>query len=144
MLAKADWQDLIPHRGAMRLIGCVRDWDDTRIHAQALSHRDPENPLRRDARLHAVNACEYAAQAMAIHGGLLARRTHAQAVPGWIASVREVQLQVTRLDDLPGALDIHARQMLADGAGCQYEFRIEHAAMLIANGRIAIMNRTSA
>jgi predicted hotdog family 3-hydroxylacyl-ACP dehydratase len=80
---------------------------------------------------------------MAIHGGLRARRAGRIAAAGWIVALREVQLHVARIDDLPGELQIHAEQLLADTAGSQYAFRIEHAAMLIARGRIAIMNRTA-
>lgn len=144
MLAKTDWQELIPHRGAMCLLDTVLDWDHARIHVRAVSHRDPHNPLRRDERLHALNLCEYAAQAMAIHGGLLARRAGHAAAPGWIAAVREVKLHVARIDDLPGDLDIDVETLLADAAGWQYAFRVEHRSILLAQGRIAIMTRAMA
>jgi predicted hotdog family 3-hydroxylacyl-ACP dehydratase len=133
-----DWRPLIPHRGAMCLLDTVLSWDDTRIHARATSHRDPHNPLRRDDRLHAVALCEYAAQAMAIHGGLLARRAARAAAPGWIASLREIRLHVTRIDDLPGDLDVYAQAQLVDAVGWQHAFRITHAGTPLASGRIAI------
>lgn len=144
MFAKTDWQQLIPHRGAMCLLDAVLDWDDVRIHARAVSHRDPHNPLRRAGRLRAVNLCEYAAQAMAIHGGLLAQRESRVVVPGWIAAIREVKFHVARIDDLPGDLDIEAQTLLAHAASWQYAFRVEHQSILLAQGRIAIMTRTIA
>ena len=63
----------IPHQGSMCLLDTVVDWSDTSISCSAISHRDPANPLRAEARLGAANGIEYAAQAMAVHGRLLAQ-----------------------------------------------------------------------
>ena len=57
----------------MCLLDAVLDWDDARITCRATSHADPANPLRADGRLGAANGIEYAAQAMAVHGALLAK-----------------------------------------------------------------------
>ena len=62
----------IPHHGSMCLLHAVSQWDERRIVCEALSHVDPDNPLRAQGRLGAANGVEYAAQAMAVHGGLLA------------------------------------------------------------------------
>ncbi|MBS0556330.1 MAG: phosphotransferase [Proteobacteria bacterium] len=139
MLDRSYWQDLIPHRGAMCLLDAVVDWNDEGIFARSRSHRDPENPLRADGRLHAVNLCEYAAQAMAVHGGLLARRDGKTAAPGLLVSLREVKLHVTRIDDLPGDLDVHAQRLMAGADAMQYGFRVEHAGVVLAQGRAAVM-----
>ena len=139
MLDKSRWQGLIPHSGAMCLLDAVVDWNEGRIHARAVSHRDPRNPLRADGCLHAVNLCEYGAQAMAVHGGLLARSDGNTAVPGLLVSLREVKLYVARIDDLTGDLDVHAQRLLAGAEAMQYAFRIEHAGNLLAEGRAAVM-----
>lgn len=143
MLDKTHWQDLIPHRGAMCLLDAVICWDDARIHARASSHRDPSNPLRADHRLHALNLCEYGAQAMAVHGGLLARCDGKTAAPGMLVSLREVKLHAARIDDLPGDLDIRAQRLLAGFAAMQYVFRVEHAGKILAEGRAAVMTKES-
>jgi predicted hotdog family 3-hydroxylacyl-ACP dehydratase len=140
VLPKSAWQHLIPHRGAMCLLDGVIDWDDTHIHADTDSHRDAHNPLRSDDRLRSVHLCEYGAQAMAVHGGLLAARDGAQARAGLLVSLRVVKLLVARIDDLPGRLDVHAHQLLAGNSGWQYSFRIEHAGQLLAEGRAAVMH----
>ena len=62
----------IPHQGSMCLLDAVREWSGEAITCTASSHTDPANPLRADGRLGAANGIEYAAQAMAIHGALLA------------------------------------------------------------------------
>lgn len=144
MLGKSHWQGLIPHGGAMCLLDAVVDWNEGRIHARAVSHRDPHNPLRADGRLHAVNLCEYGAQAMAVHGGLLARRDGNIATPGLLVSLREVKLYVGRIDALPGDLDVHAQRLLAGAEAMQYAFRIEHAGSLLAEGRAAVMTEETA
>jgi predicted hotdog family 3-hydroxylacyl-ACP dehydratase len=144
MYPKSAWQHLIPHRGTMCLLDGVVGWDDAHIHASAVSHRDAANPLRRDGMLRSVHLCEYGAQAMALHGGLLAARDGAVARPGLLVSLRAVKLLVARIDDLPGALDVHAQQLLAGETGWQYAFRIEHAGVLLAEGRAAVMHAAAA
>jgi len=139
MLSKDQWQGLIPHRGAMCLLDVVVDWDDARIHAHANSHRRADNPLRSDGILRAVHLCEYAAQAMAIHGGLLAQREGRVTAPGFLVSLRAVKLHVARIDDLAGTLDVHAEKLLDGGGSWQYAFRIEHAGAPLAEGRAAVM-----
>jgi predicted hotdog family 3-hydroxylacyl-ACP dehydratase len=144
MIAKSDWQHLIPHRAAMALLDTVVSFDDTTIHAIAISHRDRQNPLRSDGVLRAVNLCEYGAQAMAIHGGLLAQRNGRVAAPGFLVSLRAIELHVARIDDLPHDLHVFATQLHGDSTGWQYEFNIEHDGQLLAAGRAAVMMQSQA
>jgi predicted hotdog family 3-hydroxylacyl-ACP dehydratase len=139
MLTKPQWEHLIPHRGAMSLLDTVMSWDDTRIHLIAGSHRSADNPLRSDGVLRAVHLCEYGAQAMAVHGGLLAQRVGAVAAPGLLVSLRAVKLHVARVDDLTGDLDVRAEKLLDAGGSWQYAFRVEHAGRLLAEGRAAVV-----
>ena len=143
MLTKAHWQHLIPHQGAMSLLDAVLDWDDVQIHARAISHRDAANPLRSDGMLRGVHLCEYGAQAMAIHGALLAQRAGLAMMPGFLVSLRAVKLLVARIDDLAAPLDVHAQQLLADAAGLQYAFRIEADGRALAHGRAAVLHARS-
>jgi predicted hotdog family 3-hydroxylacyl-ACP dehydratase len=138
-LPKSDWSMLIPHQGAMCLLDEVVDWGDTAIHARSDSHRRADNPLRSDGRLRALHLCEYGAQAMAVHGGLIARATGGSAAPGYLVSLRAVELQVDRIDDLPGSIDVHAERLLGGDGSWQYAFRVEHAGVLLASGRAAVM-----
>lgn len=140
MLNKAQWAHLIPHRGAMSLLDAVIAWDDERIHMSAISHALADNPLRSDGMLRALHLCEYGAQAMAVHGGLLAQREGRLAAPGFLVSLRGVRLHVARIDDLPGALAVHAMKLLDGGSSWQYEFRVEHAGDLLAEGRAAVIH----
>jgi predicted hotdog family 3-hydroxylacyl-ACP dehydratase len=143
MLKKTQWQHLIPHRGAMSLLDAVLAWDEDRIHMSAVSHASGDNPLRSGGMLRAVHLCEYGAQAMAVHGGLVAQREGRVAAPGFLVALRAVRLHAARVDDLRGALDVQALKLLDSGASWQYEFRIEHHGRLLAEGRAAVIASSS-
>ena len=138
MLDRAAIAARIPHQGSMCLLDAVLAWDSGQIHCRASSHRQPDNPLRAAARLGAACGIEYAAQAMAVHGALLAP-AGAPPRPGYLASVRSVQLAVERLDDLPQDLDIVAERLSGDEHNILYHFRVEHAGDLLLSGRAAVM-----
>ena len=138
-LPQSDWSALIPHHGAMCLLDTVVDWDHTRIHARTESHRRADNPLRSDGLLRALHLCEYGAQAMAVHGGLIARAAGTRAAPGLLVSLRAVELHVARVDNLADALDVHAERLLSGEGSWQYAFRVEHAGAMLASGRAAVM-----
>ncbi len=130
---------LVPHQGPMCLWDAVEAWDATWIRLRAHSHRDPAHPLRARGRLPALALCEYGAQAMAVHGGLLAAGSGGRAAAGVLVALRAVELAVTRIDDLGGALEGEARLLAAEQASQQYEFRIHHDGRLLASGRAAAM-----
>ncbi len=135
------WQSLIPHRGSMCLLDEVVAWDPNTIHARSRSHARADNPLRSDGMLRAVHLCEYGAQAMAVHGGLVARAEGSTAAPGFLVSLRDVDLALVRVDGLDGVLDVHAEKLIGDANGWQYAFRVEHAGRLLARGRAAVLAR---
>ena len=56
----------------MCLLDEVLSWDATRIRCRSNTHRTADNPLRAHGRLGAACGIEYAAQAMAVHGALVA------------------------------------------------------------------------
>lgn len=140
-LSKPDWQALIPHAGTMCLLDAVVQHDATNLHAISATHARPDNPLRADGRLHAVALCEYGAQAMAVHGALLARERGGRAQPGYLVSLREVALHAEYVEGLPGTLDIFAEQLLDAGGSLQYAFRVEHRGRVLASGRAAVLCR---
>ena len=84
---------LIPHAGAMCLIDSVSAWIPSRIDCSSDTHRDPDHPLRRDGRLAALHAFEYAAQAAAIHGGLLAAHEGRPVPRAWLGALRDARLE---------------------------------------------------
>jgi predicted hotdog family 3-hydroxylacyl-ACP dehydratase len=128
----------IPHQGDMCLLNATVGWSETAISCRASSHADPANPLRAEGRLGAAAGIEYAAQAMAIHGALLAAGDD-QPRQGYLTSVRSVSLHVARLDDQPGELDVQAERLSGDGNNILYQFAVSHAGRCLLEGRAAVV-----
>ena len=103
------------------------------------SHAAADNPLRCNGQLRAVHLCEYGAQAMAVHGGLLARAAGRRAEPGLLVALRDVRLHLRTIEHLPDELQVEAERLLASAASWQYAFRVSHAGQLLAAGRAAVM-----
>ena len=141
ILSKDDFITMVPHAGDMCLLDGVVAFDDHTIHAISTSHTAVAHPLRGVNGLHAVHLAEYGAQATAVHGALRAKAQGAtQPRPGMLVSLRGVKLAVERIDSLDGRLDVFAECLLADDAGAQYTFRIEHEGREIASGRAAVIH----
>jgi predicted hotdog family 3-hydroxylacyl-ACP dehydratase len=130
---------LIPHQGLMCLWEEVVQWDAQRIVLRSSGHLDDAHPLRSHGRLRAVHLCEYGAQSMAVHGGLLGKASGAPVRPGVLVALRGVQLHVDTLDDLPGPLECVAEVLMHSNDSQQYAFRIEHAGQLLAEGRASVV-----
>ena len=139
---KAEIRTLIPHSGLMCLLDEVAQWDDRSIVCITNTHRDPVNPLRRGGRLSGLHAFEYGAQAAAVHGGLRARLMDTVAAPGYLAALRDGRLHVSRLDNIQLPLRICATRLFGDRANTVYEFLISSANVVVAEGRIIIVERT--
>ena len=133
----------IPHHGSMCLLDTVQSWSEAAIECRAVSHTDPTNPLRSNNQLGAAHGIEYAAQAMAVHGALLAG---ADGPPrqGYLTSVRGVNLHVTRLDDLPGELAVRAERLSGDDRNILYQFSVSHQGRCLLEGRAAVVIDASA
>ncbi len=135
---------LIPHAGSMCLLDRVERWDETEILCSTGSHCHPDNPLRRGDRLASIHAMEYGAQAMAVHGGLLAQQRQESIRSGILVAIRDAQLYRDRLDDLANPLQVEAIQLLASGADQIYQVRISCDGDIVAAGRLAVMNHLEA
>ena len=137
-----DWLcALIPHAGDMCLLERVESWDEKNIVCTAFSHRTSDNPLRLNGRLAAIHALEYAAQAMAIHGGLNAQRESKHLRSGFLVAVRNAQFHVDRLDRLEDPLTIVATQLIASDNSQIYQIEVSAASRLITEARLTTMNR---
>lgn len=139
MLGREELCGLIPHAGRMCLLDEVLSWDPESVVCQSRSHQRPDNPLRDGDQLAAIHAIEYGAQAMAVHGGLLARQKSEPINPGYLVSVRNVKLQVARLDRIASPLTVSARQLMADGGNLLYRFEITADEAPIASGKAAVI-----
>ena len=132
----------IPHSGTMCLLENLRSWDEQAIHCSTATHAHPDNPLRTASGLLSPNLIEYAAQAMALHGGLLAAQG-SEPSAGFLASARNVRLGVERIDDIAGELQVHARRLTGDVSQILYEFTVNDAAgRALAEGRAVVVLNT--
>lgn len=136
--------DLVPHAGSMCLLERIVSFNDDEVVVETGSHRSHRNPLARDGRLASVHLCEYGAQAMAVHGGLLARRAGGKAHPGLLVSLRDVWISGIDVASIEGVLRVVAARVHGDAAGWQYEFRVSAGDTPIATGRATVALRASA
>jgi predicted hotdog family 3-hydroxylacyl-ACP dehydratase len=121
----------------MCLLDAVTAWDDNNIVCATTTHRLRPHPLASaGGRLGALAGIEYAAQAMAVHGALLA----GEGMPpraGMLGSARGVECRVARLDDIALPLSVSAQCLSADGRSQLYSFEIS------ANGRVLVSGRAT-
>jgi len=129
----------IPHQGSMCLLDEVEAWDQQRIQCRTSSHRATDNPLRANNRLGAACGIEYAAQAMAVHGALLAPPGSTGARVGYLVSVRGAQLHVGRLDDIAFDLRVEATCITRSDNNILYQFSVSAAGQLLLDGRAAVV-----
>jgi len=135
----------IPHHGRMCLLEEVIEWDAGHIRCRSSTHRRPDHPLRSKNRLGAACGIEYAAQSMAVHGALAggaltgAGAGIIRSEVGFLAGLRDVQLHVTRLDDLRGDLIAEAELIAGDHGSALYEFALTSEARRLLSGRATVV-----
>ena len=150
MLQRPDIARRIPHQGTMCLLDSVTAWDTQHIICQASSHHAPDHPLRAHGRLGAACGVEYAAQAMAMHGTLVAEAlagANAATKPpraGYLASMRSVTLFVERLDTVAGELTIRADRLTGDDNTVLYSFAVQAGDQQLLSGRAVVVLDASA
>jgi len=130
---------LIPHSFDMCLLDRVESWDEIKIICYSDSHLLATNPLRREDTLSSIHVLEYAAQAMAVHGGLHYREQGKQMHDGYLAALRDVKLNLCELDQLQTELRIEAKQILSQGGNMIYAFTVSSAETELASGRATVV-----
>lgn len=137
MPEKTEIAQLIPHAGDMMLIDSVDAYDDHHIRCRARVTDTAAHPLSRDGVLPATALAEYGAQAMAVHGGLLAPEGQATR-RGLLAGLNRLVLSCDHLDQ-PGELDISAQCELNSAGGMIYGFQVASAGKVLAQGQATVM-----
>jgi predicted hotdog family 3-hydroxylacyl-ACP dehydratase len=151
-LNRAWIESRIPHHGRMCLLDEVIAWSAAGISCRSSTHREVDNPLRACGRLGVACGIEYAAQAMAVHGALVAASSsadHGAPLAGWpapgspvagfLAAVRGVRFHSLRLDDVQGDLICDAVRMAGDATTALYEFELRSEAALLLRGRATVV-----
>lgn len=138
LIDSAQIQKLIPHAGKMSLLSAVLRWDATHITCAASSHRDSDNPMSRGGKVPTLAGIEYAAQAMAVHGGLtglVGQRPRA----GFLVNVRDIQAESEYLSDYKDDLQVDAEQLISGENSVTYSFRIRSAEHELLSGRAMVV-----
>jgi predicted hotdog family 3-hydroxylacyl-ACP dehydratase len=121
----------------------VKRWDEESICCEASSHLAADHPLRAHGRLGAACGIEYAAQAMAVHGALVAESAGDAAVAaprtGYLAGVRGVTLHVDRLDMVAGPLTVDAQRITGDANTVLYNFAVQAGGQVLLSGRAIVV-----
>lgn len=144
-LNRQDIARRIPHQGSMCLLDAVLAWDNNLIRCETSSHLAPHHPLQAHGRLGAACGVEYAAQAMAVHGALVAESLdsgNAGSSPprsGYLASMRSVTLHVERLDTVCGPLAVNAERITGDANTVLYSFTVQTGAQTLLSGRAVVV-----
>ena len=126
---------MLPHAGNMCLIDSVTHWTEGSIECFG-SCNNPVHPLSRNGQLSSTAAIEYAAQATAVHGFLLASSGVVQF--GVLAKLTDVSLHVAIIDRMQSPLHICAQLVARTERGCIYNFEVKGAGLSIASGRLMI------
>lgn len=132
-----DIEARIPHAGAMVLIDEVVSYDPTHITCRAHTGALTEHPLGRKGRLPASALAEYGAQAMAVHGSLLAA-ADAPVREGRLVALPSLETSLAALEE-PAELIVHAERLGGSAAGEIYEFRVLRNETPLARGKATVM-----
>jgi len=137
----ASIETLLPHAGRMRLIDRVVSYDEQSIVCESNSHRTPDHPLAEAGVLSIICGLEYGAQAMAIHGALLAdsgspgaHRRH-----GFLVAASDLQWSVARLDQCEAPLVIKAVSEFRSDNQVSYRFEISASKTTVLGGRASVL-----
>lgn len=130
---------LIPHSFDMCLLDRVETWDENKIICYSNSHLLETNPLRREGNLSSVHLLEYAAQAMAVHGGLHDREQGKQMTEGYLAALRDVSIDLCSVNNVQTELCIEANKILSQGGNMIYAFTVSAAESELAAGRATVV-----
>lgn len=138
LISQAEIRALIPHADDMCLLAGVTRWDATHITCIAQSHWNINNPLARDGKVRSMCGIEFAAQAMAVHGGLtglVGQRPRA----GLLVSVRDVEEKVEYLSDYKEDMLINAEQLMAEQSSVCYNFTLHAGEVELLKGRATVV-----
>lgn len=130
----------IPHQGQMCLLTRVISASPEGVTCAADSHLFPTNPMRHEDQLGAACGIEYAAQAMALHGALIAeQRGQERSKMGFLVNVRAVTLHVPRLDDVQGEMTVAVVCEADNGDHCVYGFNLQASGQQLLEGRAMVV-----
>ncbi|SMN12212.1 3-hydroxydecanoyl-[ACP] dehydratase [uncultured Candidatus Thioglobus sp.] len=132
--------DLIPHAGKMCLIDTVDVWDNDSIVCTTKTHQQPDNPLLSNGVLPISALIEYGAQAMAVHGALLAQKAGEQMQEGYLAALKNIEFhQNSAVNGILLPLSIKATKQFATQGNMIYQFSVVFKGNDLISGTATVM-----
>lgn len=126
---------LLPHTGRMRLIDRVVSYDEQKIVCESDSHRVAAHPLAENGILSIVCGLEYGAQAMALHGALMASFTGGgPARRGYLVAASNLRWFAERLDACVAPLIVEAVSEFRSENQVAYRFEVRADAKTVLTG----------
>ncbi|GJL63034.1 MAG: hypothetical protein NPIRA04_16880 [Nitrospirales bacterium] len=138
VLTRSEICQMLPHGEDMCLLDEVQWWDESDIVCTTNSHLNKDHPLRHRDLLESICGIEYAAQAMGIHIALTAFKHKQTSLLGLLGGLRDVTMNVSRLDLCPKLLNIQATCVMNTGANFMYTFHITTEETSVLSGRASI------
>ncbi len=153
----------IPHKGSMCLLEEVVSWDPRHLRGRSSTHRSAAHPLSFNGRLGIACGIEYVVQAMAIHGAVAGAAragaaragaaragavragvagtviSPAKAEVGFLAGLRDLRMQVARLDDIEADLICEVRHIAGDESTALYSFDLSANQRRLLEGRATVV-----
>ena len=139
MIERDELCSLIPHSFDMCLLERVESWNEDQIVCYSNSHLSSTNPLRREQTLSSIHILEYAAQTMAVHGGLENREQGIKMTAGYLAALRDVNIHLCELSDIKSELRIDVKKILSQDGNMIYTFSASSAEKELASGRATVV-----
>jgi len=137
-LSRLELSKFLPHGNSMCLLSSVEHWDNSSIICLTSTHRNQDNPLRRNGVLGMLSGLEYAAQAMGVHVGLTRNISEHNASVGYLGAVRDLQVHSQTFQQFPEHLSIKANLLLEQLLSFMYTFSMKAGEVILLEGRASI------
>ncbi len=133
-------ETLIPHSQGMSLLDTILAVANKKISCQTGSHLLAVNPLKVNGQLSKCHLIEYAAQAIAVHGGLLNKaQGNNEPQAGHIAMVKSVTWG--KFNPNTANLTIMATKIMADDVSKLYEYQVSDAEQqIVCSGKVLVVH----
>ena len=136
--SRLELSKFLPHGNKMCLLSSVEYWDASSITCLTSTHRNYDNPLRRQGVLGMIAGLEYAAQAMAVHVGLTTDISEHNASLGYLGAVRDLQVHIRTFQQFAEDLTIEATLLLEQHMRFIYSFSMKANETMLLQGRASI------
>lgn len=130
-------EDLLPHRGPMRLLDAVTRWLPEGVTCRAVVR--PDNPFVRGGYLQEVAHLELLAQGAAAH--ITLSDSLRRPVRGYLVAARDLTFVEASRVPLGTELEIEVREAARLGAFASYEGEVRHRGQVLARGSVRVYRR---